>query len=189
MKREIQNPRLHEELLNLYENLRHEKKQQWDRTLPFDELLFDRWENALFLKAKKNTSIYHNSYIYGNVRIGKNCWVGPFTLLDGTGGLKIGNNCTISSGVQIYTHDTVKRTLSGGKLKREVKNVTIENNCYIGPYSVITKGVKIGKKSIIGAHSLVNSDIPELSIAFGIPAKVAGKIKIQNNSISINYNK
>jgi acetyltransferase-like isoleucine patch superfamily enzyme len=169
--------------------LRQQKEDQWDRILPFDELLFDRWEKAKYMRAAKGANLYHNCYIYGDVKIGKDTWIGPYTLLDGTGGLRIGNSCTLSSGVQIYTHDTVKRTLSGGKLKREIKNVTIKDCCYIGPYSVITKGVTIGQKSIIGAHSLVNSDVPPQSIVFGIPARVMGKIKIQNNTINIVYNK
>ena len=98
--------------------------RDWNRVLPFEELLFDRWEKANFLKAKKGSSVYHNNYIYGKVIIGKKTWIGPYTLLDGSGGtLKIGDYCSISSGVQIYTHQTVKWALTGGKASYE-KNKT-----------------------------------------------------------------
>jgi len=180
-----ENSRLHNQILRLFEELRQQKKQQWDRVLPFDELLFDRWENASFLGAKKNASVYHNCYIYGNVRIGQNTWIGPYTLLDGSGGiLKIGSFCSISSGVQIYTHDTVKWSLTGGIARKEKGSVLIGDCCYIGPNSIITKNVKIGKHSVIGAHSMVDSNIPPNSIAFGVPAKVVGKVKIIKNKVS-----
>uniref|UniRef100_A0A7C2P0R8 Acyltransferase n=1 Tax=candidate division WOR-3 bacterium TaxID=2052148 RepID=A0A7C2P0R8_UNCW3 len=153
-------------------------KQKWKRDLPLEELLFDRWERAKQLGFGEGTSIYHNSYVYGDVKVGKYTWIGPFTILDGTGGLEIGDYCNISAGVQIYTHDTVKWALSGGKAEYERMPVKIGNCCYIGPLSVITKGVEIGDNSLIGAFSLVNKNIPRNSIALGIPAKVVGKVEI-----------
>lgn len=120
--------------------------------------------------------------------IGKNTWIGPFTLLDGSGDkLSIGGYCSISSGVQIYTHDSVKWAITGGKASYEKDSVNIGNCCYIGPYSIILKGVKIGKHSVIGAHSFVNSDIPPNSIVFGIPARVVGKIKIDGSKAVLKY--
>lgn len=52
------------------------------------------------------------------------------------------------------------------------KNVTIEEDAWIGANVTILPGVRIGKCSIIGAGSVVNYDIPEYSIAVGSPAKV-----------------
>ena len=53
--------------------------------------------------------------------------------------------------------------------------VEIGEDVWIGANTVILKGVKIGKGSIIGACSLVNKDIPPFSIAYGTPAKVERK--------------
>lgn len=50
--------------------------------------------------------------------------------------------------------------------------VTIEKDVWIGTHVTITDGVYIGEGAIIGAHSLVNKDIPPYAIAYGIPAKV-----------------
>ena len=116
---------LHKKLWELYKQLRSEKQKQWDRTLPFSELLFDRWEKAKFLNSKNGASIYDSSYIFGDVYIGKNSWIGPNTLLDGSGGkLHIGDYCSISSGVQVYTHNSVKWALTGGKSKYETVPVS-----------------------------------------------------------------
>ena len=112
-----------------------------NRSLPINELLLDRWERAKRLGFGEKTSIYNSSYVFGDVSVGKNTWIGPFTVLDGTGGLSIGSNCSISAGVQIYTHDTVEWAISGGRSEYEYASSKIGNDCYIGPNSVISKGV------------------------------------------------
>lgn len=181
---------LHAEITALHEKLRKETRKKWNRVLPFNELLFDRWEKAQFLKTKKGASVYDSSYVYGDVLIGKSTWVGPNTLLDGSGGrLSIGDYCSISSGVQIYTHQTVNWALTGGKAEYEKKSVRIGNNCYIGPYTVVTMGSQIGSCSVIGAHSFVNGKIPSHSIAFGIPAKVVGKVIVKGKDVKFVYDK
>ncbi|MGI0009815.1 MAG: acyltransferase [Nitrosopumilaceae archaeon] len=180
--------KLYRDLKLLHNELRKKTNDEWNRILPFEELLFDRWEKAKFVKAKKDSSIYHNSYIFGRVSIGKNTWVGPYTLLDGSGGrLRIGHFCSISSGVQIFTHNTVKWALTGGKAPKEKRGVTVGDFCYLGPYTIVTMGTRIGKCSVVGAHSLVNSNIPPYSIAFGIPAKVVGKVYVKGRKVKYNY--
>ncbi len=167
------------EVRQLYKTLSKRMKQKWNRDMPLEELLFDRWERAKQLEFGEGASVYHNSYVYGDVKVGKHTWIGPFTLLDGTGGLEIGDYSNISSGAQIYSHDTVKQALSGGKAEYERTPVKIGNCCYVGPLSIVTKGVSIGNHSLIGAHSLVNKDIPSNSIAFGVPVKIVGKVEIR----------
>ena len=151
--------------------LRLKKKKEFNRILPVNELLQDRWEKAKFAGLGKGTSIYDSCHIYGDVIVGNNTWIGPFTILDGTGGLVIGSNCSISSGVQIYTHDTVQWAISGGKEPYEYNNVIIEDNCYIGPNSIISKGVHVKKGTIIGANSFVNKSFNEGARIAGNPAK------------------
>jgi acetyltransferase-like isoleucine patch superfamily enzyme len=51
----------------------------------------------------------------------------------------------------------------------------IEDNVWLGANVVVTSGVRIGKRSVIGANSVVTRDIPEFSIAAGIPAKVVAR--------------
>ncbi|MGQ9581832.1 MAG: acyltransferase [Armatimonadota bacterium] len=153
-------------------------RERWKRDLPFDEILFDRWERAKSLGFGEGSSIYHNSYVYGDVRVGKNTWIGPYTLLDGSGGLTIGDYCSISAGVHIYTHDTVKWAVSGGKAEYERAPVKIGNCCYIGSQTVITKGVTIGDHCVIGACSFVDRDIPPFTVAFGRPCRPVGRVEV-----------
>jgi acetyltransferase-like isoleucine patch superfamily enzyme len=161
----------------LYEKIREETRTRWDRDLPLSELLFDRWERAESLGFGAGSGIYHNSYVYGDVKVGQGTWIGPFTLLDGTGGLRIGATCSISAGVMIYTHDTVQWALSGGKATPQRTPVKIGDCCFIGSKTVIVRGVTIGDHCVIGACSFVDTDIPPYSVAVGVPCRVIGKIK------------
>ena len=110
--------------------------------------------------------------VLGDVRVGRNTWIGPWVVLDGSGGLSIGSHCSISTGVQIYSHDSIQWALSGGVAKNEYAATSIGDNCYIGPNTVIAKGVRIGNGCLIGACSLVLGDIPDGARAFGTPCRV-----------------
>ena len=52
----------------------------------------------------------------------------------------------------------------------------IGNNVWCGAHVVITSGVTVGERSVIGANSVVTADIPAFSIAAGAPARVLKKI-------------
>jgi acetyltransferase-like isoleucine patch superfamily enzyme len=54
----------------------------------------------------------------------------------------------------------------------EPREVTIGANSWLGMNSVILPGVRIGKHCIIGANSVVTRDVPDYSIAAGIPATI-----------------
>lgn len=53
----------------------------------------------------------------------------------------------------------------------EVRPVTVGNDVWIGRRAIIMPGVKIGNGCIIGAAAVVTKDIPDYSIAVGVPAK------------------
>lgn len=175
------------EAQRLYERLRMAMRERWQRDLPLEELLFDRWERARSLGFGEGSSIYHNSYVLGDVKVGENTWIGPFTLLDGSGGLTIGSHCSISAGVQIYSHDTVKWAISGGKAAYERATVRIGDCCYIGSQTVIAKGVTIGEHSVIGSCAFVNRDIPPYTIAVGTPCRPVGRIVIDGENVQLIY--
>lgn len=166
------------DLEELHWALREEMRGKWSRSLPFEDEIFDRWERAKFLGFGESASIYQQSYVYGDVRVGEHTWIGPLTILDGTGGLSIGDYCSISAGVQIYTHDTVKWALTGGKAKYEYAPVRIGNCCHIGALSAIIKGVTIGDHCVVGAHSFVKRDVPPYTVVVGVPARPVARVAI-----------
>jgi acetyltransferase-like isoleucine patch superfamily enzyme len=155
-----------------------ELRERWDRDLPFDELVSDRWERAERLGFGEGASIYGSAYVYGEVRVGARTWVGPFVILDGSGGLTIGENCSISAGVQVYTHDTVQWALTNGAAESVRAPTSIGNCCFIGPRATIVHGVTIGDNSVVGAHSFVDRDVPARAIAVGTPARIVGHVEL-----------
>ena len=84
------------------ENKRNEMKRKFNRVLPTGELLFNRFEKAVYLSCGEETSIYDTSVIMGDVQIGSHVLIGPYTTLEGINAkLCIGNYVTISAGVAI----------------------------------------------------------------------------------------
>lgn len=94
----------------------------------------------------------------------------------------IGNNGLIGSGYLITDSDAcpIDSDARIQNLPNTTKQspVEIEDDVFIGARSIILKGVKIGKGSIVGAGSVVSSDVPAYSIVAGNPAKFIRKITI-----------
>ncbi|MCL2807157.1 MAG: acyltransferase [Coriobacteriia bacterium] len=175
------------EIDELLRVLRQQMRERYHRMVPTGELLFDRFSKAAELGAGTASSVYDSSLVLGEVEIGENVWVGPNTILDGYHAkLSIGNWVTIAAGVCIYTHDSSKRYLSGGRDTGTTGAVTIGDCSVIGTLAVINPGVTIGKHCLIGSHALVNKDIPDNSIALGVPAKVVGRVNVSTNG-SVKY--
>lgn len=174
---------LKKELLEIFKELRDHRMREWRRVLPIGDEISDRWEKARYLGFGEGTSIYDSSLVIGDVKVGKNTWIGPFTILDGSGGLEIGDNCSIASGVQIYSHETVFWALSGGRMAYTRAKTIIGNCCYLGPNTIVNKGVRIGNHCLIGANSFVSTDIDDFSIAAGSPCKIVGKVKIDKKGL------
>jgi acetyltransferase-like isoleucine patch superfamily enzyme len=90
--------------------------------------------------------------------------------------ITVGDNVKIGRGTEIYDTDfhalDPKIRSSKEDLKNKIKKaVIIEENVFIGAYSIILKGVTIGENSIVGAGSIVTKSIPSNQIWAGNPAK------------------
>jgi len=164
---------LHKLLVKILSHRRDIIFSEYNRVVSVGDYIFSRSEKAAYYGFGQGTTVYDNVLILGDVLVGSNCWIGPNTILDGSGGLlTIGDNTYISAGVQIYTHLNMPNiTLSTVSLKPST--VTIGSNCYLGPSSIVTMGSVMDDGSTLGALSMLNGlHIPQNSIAYGIPAQV-----------------
>lgn len=153
-------------------------KDRWKRVLPFGEVFTDRWEKARLLEFGEGASIYDSAVVIGDVKVGAKSWIGPNCVLDGSGGLTIGATCSISSGVQIYSHDTVEWAVSGGVAPYRQQATEIGDHVYLGPNTVVAAGSSIGTGCIVGAQSFVKGELAPYTFAAGCPARVLGRVSV-----------
>ncbi len=106
-----------------------------------------------------------------------NVGVNTRSYLEGNGGVEIGANTLLSPGVHcvsgnhIFDDPNVPIKYQGTALGK----ITIGEDCWLGSNVLVLPGVSIGRGSVIGAGAVVTKDVPELSIALGVPARVVGQ--------------
>lgn len=101
--------------------------------------------------------------------------------------VSIGDHVTVTSGVKFITHDgstCLVKDIQGRRYQRFAP-IQVGSHVFIGINSIIMPGVTIGSNVVIGAGSVVTKDIPDNSVAVGVPAKVVSSFddyqtKVQN---------
>ncbi len=119
-------------------------------------------------------------WITGTPEIGEGCWIGPFTLIDGIGGLRIGRGCDISTGAQILSHSTVRRCITEKKYSQiDVGLTVIEDYVFLGTNAVVLMGCHIGHHSIIAAGCVLKEGtvVPPFSLVAGVPGRIVRSIQ------------
>lgn len=102
-----------------------------------------------------------------NLKLGKYTDIGVFTYINAHFGVTIEDEVQIGSHCSIYSDSTIDGNRG---------SVVIKKGAKIGTHSTIMPGVTIGENTIVGAYSFVKEDIPDDSLAYGIPAKVIKKL-------------
>ncbi len=90
--------------------------------------------------------------------------------------VNIGGNCSIMDGDMHNTDWRMRRKDREEVVTYKKAPISIDDDVWIGANCTILKGVHIGARSIIGAGSVVNKDIPSDCIAGGNPCKVIKSI-------------
>lgn len=121
-------------------------------------------------------------HLYGRISFGTEPWI-----------ITLGKNVHITDGVKFITHD------GGTLLYRSLvpdleitKPIVVGNDVYIGNNVMILPGVTIGNHVVIGAGAVVTKDIPDNSVAVGVPARVIKTAdeyfeKIQRESLHLGH--
>ena len=120
----------------------------------------------------KGRLVNNNVLILGDVRVGKNTWIGPNVILDGTrwarnrGLLQYQCWCTdIQPIVQLIG------LIPWVRRPQKRHTTKIGNGVYIGPNSIIQMGVTVEDKSVIGAMSFLNKDVKRNQQSFRLPLR------------------
>jgi len=154
-------------------------------------------------KIGKNVQIWAFAQIREGVVIGNNCIIGSHVYIDHD--VEIGSNCKIENNAQMFFGATIEDEVfigpgvyllndkypravnRSGKLKKvgdwEVDKILVKKGASIGAAGIILPGVTIGSYSMVGAGSVVTKSLPDFSLAFGKPTKVAGFVCKQGHKL------
>jgi acetyltransferase-like isoleucine patch superfamily enzyme len=122
---------------------------------------FTKWKPPTFDKndmTQWNWICQHHK----NLKLGKYVDIGAFTYINAKRGVTMGDYVQIGSHCSLYSISTIDN---------KEGNIILKKNCRVGTHSVVMPGVTIGENAVIGAFSFVNTDIPDNTLAYGIPAK------------------
>jgi acetyltransferase-like isoleucine patch superfamily enzyme len=140
-----------------------------------------------FLKHTRISSTAVLTY-KSRIHLGDHIWIGHYCLLDGIGGIEIGEGVHLASHTCIYTHSSHHairllgtqyiRIAAHQRPAYEMKPVRIGPYSFIGTHCVILPGVTIGKGCIVGAGSVVTTTVNDFEIVAGNPATVKGDTRL-----------
>ncbi len=120
---------------------------------------------------KTRLTVWSDKKDIDGIVIGDHVLISPGVRISAANSIKIADSCMLASHVYITDsdwHGIYDRSMP----PQEYDSVTLEENVWVGDSAIVCKGVTIGKNAIIGAGSVVTSDIPANVIAAGNPAKI-----------------
>lgn len=109
----------------------------------------------------------------GHLKLGNRSFVGQGSILVAQSYISIGADCLIAEYVTIRDQDhkfaAGQKTSDNGFL---CAPISIGDNVWIGAKATILKGVLVGNNSVIAAGAVVTKDVPDNTIAKGVPARM-----------------
>jgi len=119
------------------------------------------------------------------IRVGDNTGFGHGVTFDIAGKLTIGKQCLIAGGVTFQDcggHSIVpeKRAYGESPKEKDIRDITIGDNVWIGAGAFIAPGARIGENCVVAANTTVSTNIPSNSLVYASPAKVIAIRNISN---------
>lgn len=138
--------------------------------IPSHDIRLFLYRHLFRTRIGKDSTIHRGCELFmpQRIKIGRNTVIGWDCVLDGRGGLRIGNNVDIASNVFIFTamHDPQDPYYRYVK-----KKVVIDDNVWISSRATILPGVHVGEGAVVGAGSVVTRDVRPYTIVGGSPAR------------------
>jgi len=148
-----------------------------DHTLIDQGVYFDIKSNQAIVQVGNRCQIMHGvcfeTGYEGSVCLEDGVFVGPYTILNGQGGLEIGQNsliaghCYLVAGNHVFSNPHIPIQQQGFISE----GIILEEDVWLGGGVTVLDGVRIGKGSVISAGAVVNQDVESYSIMAGIPAR------------------
>ncbi len=143
---------------------------RFNHTEPFTEEYAHLLNKLLDGNIGKNSSITtpFAGAAFHRIKLGDNVFINSNCIAMARGSITIEDNVMIAGNVQLLSnnHDEYERQIL------TCEEIHIKKGAWIGAGASILPGVTIGKYAIVGAGAIVTKDIPDYSVAVGVPAKV-----------------
>jgi UDP-2-acetamido-3-amino-2,3-dideoxy-glucuronate N-acetyltransferase len=135
----------------------------------------------------EGTKIWHYSHILKNCRIGRACVIGQNVSIGPN--VSVGDNVKIQNNVSVYEGVTLEDGVFCGPSmvftnvmnprshwprRSEYKKTLVKTGASLGANSTIVCGSTVGRYAFVGAGALVNRDVPDYALAYGVPAVIKG---------------
>ena len=146
----------------------------------------------------ESTKIWHFSHIQSGSKIGKNCSFGQNINISNNvligNHVKIQNNVSVYEGVElqdyvfcgpsmVFTNILLPRSEYPQKGTNYYKKTLVKKSASLGANSTVLCGNTIGEYAMIGAGSVVISDVPDFALVVGNPGKIIGWVDKKGNRL------
>ncbi|MEO5687574.1 MAG: acyltransferase [Burkholderiaceae bacterium] len=105
------------------------------------------------------------------VKIGQHCWFGQNSIIDGTGGMTIGNGVRVGMYSQLWSHVAAGEQMEGCTLYGR-RPVTIEDDVWLVGSCIVASGLTLGRRSIALIGSNITRSTAPATVVAGSPATV-----------------
>lgn len=128
---------------------------------------------GLGMRLSRGASVYRGVQVWAprGIDVGERTSIGTDVILDGRGGISIGNDVNLSSEAAIWT---MQHKINDPYFDAEVARVEIGDRAWVSFRAVILPGVTIGEGAVVAANAVVTRDVEPFAIVAGTPARQIG---------------
>jgi len=132
------------------------------------------------------TVVAVNAFVREQTVLGEDCLVGTGAVVGR--GVRAGDRLRLQTNAILVSGSVVEDDVfigpgvnsmndnSAGRLRPELRGITLRRGCRIGGGVDLLPGVEVGEDALVAAGSVVTKDIPAYAVAMGVPARVAGEV-------------
>jgi len=134
-------------------------------------------------KVGETTWRHETSQLIGDVIVGEGCFIGAGAMLRGDfGSIRVGDRSSVQESCTLHCRPGDKCTVGDDVTVGHgavLHNCTVKDRSLIGMHATVSDYAVVGEDCIIGEGSVVRSkqQIPDGSLAVGVPAEVKGQLK------------
>lgn len=113
----------------------------------------------------------------GQLKIGRDCWVGRDLTVTGNGTVEIGDCCDVAPGVMFVTGSHVIGDAQRRAGKGNNRNIRVGSGCWLGARATVLGGAALGDGTVVAACACVTKDMPGNCLIGGVPARIIRELE------------